>query len=298
MILKVRRRIKLVLLVAAVIVAVLVAVAVWWFSQQCDSPAAVDLQSAVAVASGESTDAGASQTGVTEPAPGYTPPSSERDTAEPETAGTQDATSDAGTTQPVNADAGTQVSLEPAGNGFAGEWFVEGSGEIVELTEQPAVSFAGYRVDEVLAGGVGAFTAVGRTADVSGSIELSDTALVAAEVRVNMSTLRTDNGMRDNAVRRALNTGEFPFSTFVLTEPVPIDTLDGLQATARGELTVKGVTQPTDIDLEAQLVNDTIVVVGSTIVVFDDYGVRVPDVPVVVSAEDRGVMEFQLFFTR
>ena len=52
------------------------------------------------------------------------------------------------------------------------------------------------------------------------------------------------------------------------------------------------------LPLEAQLVGDNIVVVGSLDIVFADYGVSVPSAPVVLSAEDEGVLELQLFFSR
>ena len=172
----------------------------------------------------------------------------------------------------------------------------------MDLLGEPAVSFAGFRVNEVLAGGIGDFTAVGRTADVSGSIELTDTALVAATVEVTMATLRTDNGSRDGQVRRALNANEFPLATFTLVEPVklPAGTADegSFSGSAEGDLTIKGVTNRAVFDLEAQLVGDRIVVVGSSEVAFADYGVRAPSAPIVVSVEDHGIMEFQLFFTR
>jgi hypothetical protein len=51
------------------------------------------------------------------------------------------------------------------------------------------------------------------------------------------------------------------------------------------------------IPLEAQLVSDHVVVVGSLDIVFADYGVSVPSAPVVLSAEDAGVLELQLFFS-
>ena len=51
-------------------------------------------------------------------------------------------------------------------------------------------------------------------------------------------------------------------------------------------------------DLQAQLVDDIIVVVGSSDVVFSDYGVPTPRSAAVLSVEDEGVMEFQLYFAR
>jgi hypothetical protein len=41
---------------------------------------------------------------------------------------------------------------------------------------------------------------------------------------------------------------------------------------------------------------DDNIVVGSLDIVFADYGVSVPTAPIVVSAQDHGVVEFQLFF--
>ena len=43
---------------------------------------------------------------------------------------------------------------------------------------------------------------------------------------------------------------------------------------------------------------DTIVAVGSSEVVFSDYGVTTPTSASVVSVEDHGTMEFLLYFTR
>ena len=43
---------------------------------------------------------------------------------------------------------------------------------------------------------------------------------------------------------------------------------------------------------------DIIVVVGSTNIVFADFEVQVPTAPIVLSAEDNGIVEFQLFFRR
>jgi hypothetical protein len=40
------------------------------------------------------------------------------------------------------------------------------------------------------------------------------------------------------------------------------------------------------------------VAVGSTGVVFADFGVATPTSRAVISVEDHGIMEFQLFFTR
>ncbi|MCY4368625.1 MAG: hypothetical protein OXF41_04195 [bacterium] len=61
---------------------------------------------------------------------------------------------------------------------------------------------------------------------------------------------------------------------------------------------MRGVTNRTMFDLDVQLVGDIIVAVGSSDVVFSDFGVTAPMSAAVISVEDHGIMEFQLFFTR
>jgi YceI-like domain len=91
-------------------------------------------------------------------------------------------------------------------------------------------------------------------------------------------------------------------ATFVLTEPIELGDAvtsgETVTVSAVGELTIHGVTTAVTIPLEAQLVDGTIVVVGSLDVTFSDYGVSVPSAPIVVSAEDNGVIELQLLFAQ
>ena len=291
----------------AVVVVVVVALALYVLTRD-EAPEAVDLEATVArIEAAETTDDSADT------------PLASASTDDSEDVGTtssnDDDTSATGSTE-TEADTGTATAstddtdTETTSAGqtadslgsLAGVWAVQVADDAGDLQGEPVVSFAGFRVNEVLGGRIGDFTAVGRTADVSGSIELTDTALVAVTVEVTMSTLRTDNGSRDSQVRRALNTNEFPVATFTLTEPLdlPADIAEGeaLSGSAHGDLTIKGVTNRATFDLQVQLVGDTIVAVGSSEVVFSDYGVTAPTAPVVVSVEDHGIMEFQLIFTR
>ena len=211
---------------------------------------------------------------------------------------------------PVSDDAppsgsGTEPETPPidAGtSGLAGLWKLITAEGADALAGEGAVSFAGFRVQEVLAGGIGENTAVGRTAEVSGYIELTDTALVTTKVIVDMGTLRTDDSHRDHHMREVLDTGEFPLAAFTLTEPIELPAGSAVgepfSGSARGDLTIKGATNRVVFDLQAQLVGDVIVVVGSSDVVFSDFGVPTPTSAAVLSVEDHGVMEFQLYFAR
>ncbi len=68
--------------------------------------------------------------------------------------------------------------------------------------------------------------------------------------------------------------------------------------TANGQLTLHGVTKDVQVPLKAKLSGDVIAVTGSLPIVFADYGISAPNSFAVVSIEDHGIMELQLFFTR
>ena len=316
------RRIKIVIgAVVAVVVLIVVVVAVYLLTRD-EAPEAVDLETTVArIEAAETAEDDADMSSAAESA-------DDSDADTPSTYASTDSTEDGDTTSSTGSDdtsstgtgetaAGDDAADASTGDsdaevesadetvdaaaGLAGVWTVQVAEDAGDLQGEPTVSFAGFRVDEVL-NSIGDFTAVGRTADVSGSIELSDAALVAATVEVTMSTLRTDNSFRDGRIYGALNTSEFPKAIFTLAEPLelPAGMADGaaFSGSAEGDLTIKGVTNRVTFDLQAQLVGDIIVAVGSSDVVFSDYNVTAPTAPIVVSVEDHGIMEFQLLFTR
>ncbi|MXW94591.1 MAG: hypothetical protein F4110_05050 [Acidimicrobiaceae bacterium] len=300
------RRIKIVIgAVVAVVVLIVVVVAVYLLTRD-EAPEAVDLETTVArIEAAETTGDSTDTPSATEPAgddagtPTADAATNVATTSSDDTPALDAAVSadDDPGSEPATAD---QTAESPGG--LDGVWAVQVAENAGDLQGEPTVSFAGFRVDEVLAGGIGDFTAVGRTADVAGSIELSGNVLVAATVEVTMGTLRTDNSSRDSQVRRALGANDFPQAIFTLVEPVELlaNMADGetFSGSAQGDLTIKGVTNQVSFDLQAQLVDDTIVAVGSSDVVFSDFGVTAPSAPIVVSVEDHGIMEFQLLFTR
>jgi len=163
-------------------------------------------------------------------------------------------------------------------------------------------SFAGYRVGEELVG-IGVTEAVGRTSAVTGSLELEGLTLTAVAIEVDMSSLRSDDNRRDGALRqRALETGAFPTASFLLTQPIELGSVPtegvSVTVTAIGDLTLHGTTLPIEIPLEAQLVGERIVVVGSVDVTYGDFGIDLPSAPVLVGVEDHGLIELQLAFSR
>ena len=202
------------------------------------------------------------------------------------------------TTVGTNASGSTSAAT-PARDGIAGKWAVDA--ETGEFDFDSATgTFAGFRIEERLTG-IGSTTAVGRTGEVTGSITIEGTKLTAASFEVDMASITTNDNRRDDNVQSALSVSRFPKGTFSLSAPVELgaDAAAGkpIKVDATGSLTIKGVTKTVTIPIEAQLVNGTVVVVGSTNIVFADYGVSVPRSAVVLSVEDHGILEFQLLLT-
>lgn len=200
---------------------------------------------------------------------------------------------DASTTTTTEADTGAETGTD-------GTWVVDTS--IGEFDfEEATTSFAGFRIDEELSG-LGAVTAVGRTPVVSGTFTLDGSTMTSAFFEADLSQIVTNDSRRDNAARRALDVTEFPTATFTVTQPVDLSEIPAegtpIGLTATGDLFIHGVTRTVDFPLEAQLVGDVIVVVGSIEITFADYDVTLPSAPIVLSVEESGILEVQFFLTK
>ena len=203
---------------------------------------------------------------------------------------------------PVDIDTATESADEEAGaapSSLDGTWTVDQSiGSFDDFTG----AFAGYRVQEELVG-IGAKTAVGRTPDVTGTLKIDGAEINATDITVDMTTLTSDEDRRDGALSgQAIQTATYPTATFVLTEPIELDEIpeDGVPITAdaTGDLTLHGVTNRVTIPIQGQLDGNVITVTGSTEIVFADYDIAQPTSGAVLSVEDHGIFELQLFFTK
>jgi polyisoprenoid-binding protein YceI len=215
----------------------------------------------------------------------------------PEAVSIESAVADVASSQPP-ADDITETTVALAG--MEGTWAVDRS--IGEFNfEESTSSFVGFRIDEELAS-IGATTAVGRTPAVEGSLLFAGTTVSALVVEADLSQIVTNASRRDRVVQRALDTGSFPTATFTLTDPIDIGAIpaegEPIPIVAVGELNIKGVTRTIDVPLETQLVGDLVVVVGGVDITFADWGVEMPTSRGVVSVEDHGILEIQLFFSR
>ncbi len=163
-------------------------------------------------------------------------------------------------------------------------------------------TFVGYRVQEELAS-IGAKTAVGRTPDVEGSLTIEGTSVPEAQFTADLTTLQSDEGRRDGALHsQALESDRFPTATFELSEPIDLGKIpqDGanIDVDAVGTLTLHGVTKDVTIPLQAQRNGDVIAVTGRLDIPFADYDIDQPQSLAVLSTDDRGILEVQLFFSK
>jgi polyisoprenoid-binding protein YceI len=191
------------------------------------------------------------------------------------------------------------AASEPASDSLDGTWSVDAS---VGSFDDFSGSFVGYRVQEQLVG-IGGATAVGRTPDVTGNLTFAGTVVTAVEITADLTTLQSDSSMRDGQLgRQGLETDQFPNATFVLATPVelagaPVEG-ETTTATATGDLTLHGVTNRVEVELETRLQGGIVTVVGSLPIAFGDYGMTAPESMRVLSIDEDGTMEFQLHFVK
>jgi polyisoprenoid-binding protein YceI len=255
----------------AAVLFVLIAFAGWYFLLRDDAPPPVNLDDAIASISTTTATATPDATTVVPTASATASPTTEAASA-------------------TVAPSATIATAPGVDGDLSGTWTVASVGD----------SFAGYRVGEELSS-VGTQTTVGRTRDVTGTLQFDGSTNSAVEIDVNVASLTSDDSRRDRQLRdRGLRTNRFATATCSLTTPIEVNPIpvEGTPFTAviSGELTLHGVTQPVSIELTGQLVDRLVVVVGSTELQFEDFEIVPPTGFIVLSVDDHGTLEFQLLF--
>ena len=175
-----------------------------------------------------------------------------------------------------------------------------GSGGIT--LEISSGSEARYRVREQLAFLDFPNDAVGVTQEVEGKLVLGPDGAVSAEdslIRVDLSTLQSDEDRRDNYVRNGtLATSQYPHTDFVPT------TISGLQwplpstgeasFSITGDMTIRDVTKEVTWEITTQFNDDRITGTATTEFTFDEFDLNVPSVAVVLSVENNIRLEIDL----
>lgn len=175
----------------------------------------------------------------------------------------------------------------------------------VDYVLDPTASQASFLIGENLLGREN--TAVGTTNVVTGGVSIDGddpTALSFQVFTVDVSTLTTDDRMRDGQIRnnilqtnRAGNaTATFaPSSVEGLELPLVAGTRQTVELT--GDLTIKGVTRTVAFDLDLEVVSDgELRGTASTVVKLTDFDISVPRVPLVARVDEdvQLVLDFRL----
>ncbi len=217
------------------------------------------------------------------------------DTPAPSAAVASEEPSSSPVATPVSSDAAAASGVPSAASGdLAGTWNI-------------AEGEAGYRVRETFLQRQADSDAVGRSSGVTGTLTVEGTpgalALAAGSTEVDMTTLQSDEGRRDNQLRgRGIQTDTFPTSTFLLAGPVALPADFGsadVAVTLPGKLMLHGVTKDVEIAAQARLQPDgTVVVAGSLPILFSDYGIEAPSIAGLISVQDNGSVEFRVVLAR
>ena len=175
------------------------------------------------------------------------------------------------------------------------------SSTTVDGTWEPTSgSQLGYRVKEILFGQ--SATAVGRTGDVTGKLVISGSSVSSGSFTADMTTVSSDQSRRDNQFRgRIMDVESHPTATFALTEPIDLGSVPAvgatINATAKGNLTLRGTTKPVTVTVHARLSAGKIQITGSIPVVFADYDIPNPSFGP-ADTEDHGEVEFLLVLAK
>lgn len=157
-----------------------------------------------------------------------------------------------------------------------------------------AGSKASFTVNEVLRGEPK--TVVGITEDVTGDIALDAAAgkarigLIAIDARTLLTDSRARNGMLSKFILKSAEPGN-EYITFKPTSvdglPAAIDAGAPFDFAITGDLTVKGTTKPVTFKAAAQLApGDKIVGKADATILYKDFGISIPNVPMVAGVDD------------
>ena len=166
----------------------------------------------------------------------------------------------------------------------------------------PDKSEARYRVREQLANVSLPSDAVGKTKQITGAIVLKTDGTVdssQSKFVVDLSTLQSDRGMRDNFLRRnVLQTNQYPNAVFVPTAvtglPASLPQSGPVSFQVTGDLTVRDVTRPVTWDVTGSIENGQAAGTATTSFTFSDFSLQQPRVPVVLSVEDTIKLEVDI----
>lgn len=157
-------------------------------------------------------------------------------------------------------------------------------------------STASYKVHEnLILRNLPSTDAVGKTHDVSGAFKISTTPVpevASLHLTVNLSTLQTDEPMRDRFVRtHALETDQYPNADFtsICTQGMPVHYSNGqpLSFQLLGNLIMHGKTNQETFAVTGKLFDKTISGTATTTLLMTDFDVQPPNLADIAIAQNK-----------
>lgn len=178
--------------------------------------------------------------------------------------------------------------------------------DTIKLTAVPGKSEARYRVREQLAQVPLPSDAIGKTAQISGTIVgKADGSIVSSDSKfsVDLNSLTSDRSQRDSFIKRSvLQTTQYPNAVFVPTQvqglPLQIPPTGPVTFKLVGDLTVRNVTKPVTWDVKCDPQGDQGTCTATTSFTFGYFGLQQPQVPVVLSVQDNITLEVDIALQR
>jgi polyisoprenoid-binding protein YceI len=161
-------------------------------------------------------------------------------------------------------------------------------------------SIVGYRVSETLLGQNS--TAVGRTSNVWGSLEVNGTSVTSATFSVDMATVVSDQSERNAQFDgRIMDVTEYPTARFTLTSPIKLGSTpkEGVttNTSATGDLTLHGVTQPITFKVSIERTASGLDALAEIPIKFSTWKIVNPSIAGFVTTSNSGTLEVLLSTT-
>ncbi len=161
-------------------------------------------------------------------------------------------------------------------------------------------SEARFLIDEVLLGNDK--TVVGVTSLITGTLSVDPANPTAAEIgpiEINARDLTTDSSRRNRSIQREILLSALDANKFITFVPTAIEGVPDAVAigepfafSVTGDLTVRGVTQPATFAMSVTPISPTeIQGSGRATVLHEDFGIRIPNVPIVANVADEVRLE-------
>jgi polyisoprenoid-binding protein YceI len=198
----------------------------------------------------------------------------------------------------VEGKAPAKLVLQPAGTADASATETA-AGTVTGTWSVTTGSLVGYRVNEKLLGQ--ANTAVGRTSDVTGTLDITANAVQQASFTAAMASVKSDQSRRDTQFDgRIMDVAKYPTAVFKLTKPIPLAALPAVGSIrsypATGTLTLRGQTHQVTFTISAERSAAGIEVQGDIPILFATWDVPNPSFGSFVTTANHGTLEFLLKF--